>query len=72
MTASNAAWQRTLAVSYAKIGLAHAALDQLAEARAALENGRAIIAALLEKFPDHFGWKGDLAWFEATLAALPN
>jgi hypothetical protein len=39
-------------------------LGAAGEAREALAAGRAIIAELVERFPDWAEWKRDLAWFD--------
>jgi hypothetical protein len=44
--------------------------NQPAEARAALDAGRAILVKLVADHPDFARWKQDLAWFDARIAVL--
>ena len=67
---SNAGWQRTLSVSYAKLAYAYLKANQSTQAREALSAGRAIIAPLVAKFPDQAQWTRDLTWFDQQIAAL--
>jgi hypothetical protein len=68
----NAGWRRDLSVSYAKLGNVYVKSKQPGEAREALAAGRAIIAGLVDRFPDWALWKQDLAWFDRQIAALQN
>ena len=43
---------------------------QPAEARTALDAGRATLSKLVAEHPDFAQWKKDLAWFDAQIAAL--
>ena len=63
-------WQRDLAVSCHKVGLLEAQLGHHAEAREALEQGRAIIARLAEAARYQAQWQADLARFNAALKVL--
>ena len=67
---NNAGWQRDLSVSYGRLASAYRAAGQLVQARQNLAAGRAIIARLVQQFPDWAVWKQDLAWFDAQIAAL--
>ena len=57
-------------MSYAKLAEVHMKANRPAEARAALDAGRAILAKLVADHPDFAQWKKDLAWFDAQIAAL--
>jgi hypothetical protein len=63
-------WQRDLAVSCHKIGMLEAQLGRQAEARDALEQGKAIIARLAEVARYQAQWQADLARFNAALKGL--
>ena len=67
----NARW-RDLAVSYSKLADAYVRTDQPSKAREALATGRAIIAHLVEQFPNWFKWERDLSEFDQKIAALKN
>ena len=45
---------------------------QPGEAREALAARLAIIAGLVERFPEWVQWKQDLAWIDGLIAALEN
>jgi DNA-binding GntR family transcriptional regulator len=47
-----------------------AAGNDPAQAREHLTAGRAIMAGLVEKFPDRAAWKTDLAWFDEQISEL--
>jgi hypothetical protein len=66
----NAGWQRDLSVSYAKLASIYLASKQMSQARDALAAGRAVLAPLVEQYPDWSEWKQDLAWFDRQIAAL--
>ncbi|MFZ2107597.1 MAG: hypothetical protein WAV18_19845 [Roseiarcus sp.] len=66
----DAEWQRALGQAYEHIAYVDLKANQPAEARAALDAGRAIIAKLVADHPDFAQWKQDLAWFDAQIAAL--
>jgi hypothetical protein len=66
----NAGWQRSLAISDAKLAEFYMKAKQPKEARAALDAGRAIITKLVADHPDFAQWKKDLAWFDQQIAAL--
>jgi hypothetical protein len=68
--AGNADWQRDLSVSYGRLGDTFVKSNEPEKARDALTKGRAIIAGLVAEHPDWAEWKGNLAWFDAQLAAL--
>jgi tetratricopeptide (TPR) repeat protein len=70
--ASNVSWQHDLSVSYAKLAEAYGRAKQPSKAREALTAGRAIIARLVEQFPDWSRWKQDLSWFDTQIATLEN
>jgi hypothetical protein len=57
-------------VSYAKLATVYQNAGQLTEAPEALATGRAIMAQLVEQFPDWSQWKQDLSWFDQQIAAL--
>jgi hypothetical protein len=65
----NAGWQRDLSVSYAKLAYVYRKSEQAANAREALAAGRAIMARLVEQFPDQVQWKRDLVWFDRAISA---
>jgi tetratricopeptide (TPR) repeat protein len=62
-------WQRDLAVSYHKLGSLQA-LEDPAEAREALEKGRAIIARLAAIAAHQAQWRSDLSKFDDVLRTL--
>jgi tetratricopeptide (TPR) repeat protein len=62
-------WQRDLAVSYHKLGSLQA-LEDPAEAREALEKGRAIIARLAAIAAHQAQWRSDLSKFDDVLRSL--
>jgi tetratricopeptide (TPR) repeat protein len=66
---AHAGWQRDLAVSYHKLGSLQA-LDDPAEAREALEKGRAIIARLAAIADRQAQWRSDLSKFDDVLRTL--
>ena len=59
-----------LAQAYADVANVHLKASRPAEARAALDAGRAILVKLVTDHPDFPQWKQDLAWFDAQIAAL--
>ena len=63
-------WQRDLAVTCHKIGLLEARCGHEAEAREALEQGRAIVARLAHIARYQAQWQADLAKFNAALRTL--
>jgi tetratricopeptide (TPR) repeat protein len=63
-------WQRDLAVTCHKLGLLEAQLGREAEAREALEQGRAIVARLAEVARYQAQWRADLARFNAAIKGL--
>lgn len=66
---AQAGWQRDLAVSYHKLGSLQA-LEDPAEAREALEKGRAIIARLAAIAAHQAQWRSDLSKFDDVLRTL--
>jgi tetratricopeptide (TPR) repeat protein len=66
---SHPGWQRDLAVSYHKLGSLQA-LEHPAEAREALEKGRAIIAKLAAIAAHQAQWRSDLSKFDDVLRTL--
>jgi hypothetical protein len=52
-----------LARWHQQVGEIDRALDLFREGRASMER-------IVKLFPEHAGWKGDLAWFDAQIAAL--
>ena len=67
---SNAGWQRDLSVSHAKLARGFRASRDTVKTRRHLTEGRAIIAHLVQLYPDWVEWKRDLAWFDGQLAEL--
>jgi tetratricopeptide (TPR) repeat protein len=67
---SNTAWQRDLAVSYAKLAAVYAKQGNIDEASSALRKGREIIAVLVAIAPGNARWKQDLAFFDREIAKL--
>jgi tetratricopeptide (TPR) repeat protein len=63
-------WQRDLAVTCHKIGTLEAECGREAEARDALERGKAIIARLAEIARYQAQWRADLSKFDAALRGL--
>ena len=66
----NAGWQRDLSLSYAHLASVYVAQKDLANARDALNAGRAIMTKLVAFSPDNADWKNNLAWFDEQLAAV--
>jgi hypothetical protein len=63
-------WQRDLAVTCHKVGMLEAQCGREADAREALEQGRAIIARLAEIARYQAQWRADLSKFDAALRGL--
>jgi tetratricopeptide (TPR) repeat protein len=63
-------WQRDLAVTCHKVGLLEAQCGREAEAREALERGRAVVARLAHIARYQAQWRADLSKFDAALRTL--
>jgi uncharacterized protein YfaA (DUF2138 family) len=66
----NAAWQRDLSVSFAKLASVHRQSGDRTKARDFFRQGQAIMARLTKLSPDNATWKNDLAWFDGQIAEL--
>jgi hypothetical protein len=66
----NAEWQRSLAISYARLADVYRRSKETEKALAALRQGKAIMDRLVTLSPDNAGWKSDLTWFDRQIAAL--
>jgi hypothetical protein len=61
---------RDLSINFAKLGDAYAKSNQATKAREAFITARAIMAKLIEQYPDWAQLRQELASFDMQLAAL--
>ena len=66
----NAGWQRDLAMSFARLALAHKQSGDRAKARDFFRQGQVIMARLTKLSPDNAEWKQVLAEFDRQIAEL--
>jgi tetratricopeptide (TPR) repeat protein len=62
-------FDRDVAIAYAKLARWHRQAGKAERALELFREGRAIMQRVTRLAPEHAGWKGDLAWFDAQIAA---
>jgi hypothetical protein len=65
---ADAAWQHDLSASYASLANVYRKQVKMAETRAALGAGHAIVASFAAQHPKSAKWKKDLEWFDQKIA----